>query len=142
MQHVFDFEDLDERLELFPLAARRAVDALGAKLSLDAWKGLPLGARQELVRFGAADRVDLEAVRGVLGAAIPAAAPCPSFTELGAAPPDAAELGAGADAEALTARWERLPGLARYTLLKVTRGKTRANLGRAVAELAARYARD
>jgi hypothetical protein len=139
VEHVYDFEEVTEELPLFPYAARRAVDAVGLKVGLAAWQSLPIEARRALVRLGAAAVVDGPAVRAVVARLSPEPSPCPTFTEADAPPPDAARLAALPDGAALLQRWAELPGLARYTVLKLLGGKSRVSLDRAVAELAARH---
>ena len=64
---VFEFEGIDrKRLKLMPLAARRALDVTGLKLSLAGWQSLPYEARIDMIKIGARDAVDREAVRGVV----------------------------------------------------------------------------
>ncbi len=121
---VYAFEDIDEALRLIPLAARRALDALGYKLSLEGWLSLALEDRTRLVRAGAGDRVDLE-VRGVVERASPAPARIPPAAEVQVdAVPEpltpALERAvrevrpAGLDVDT----WRALRGLDRYALAK------------------------
>ena len=70
---VYGFEAIDETLPFLPLAARRVLDALGQKLSLEGWLSLDLEARRQIVRAGAGDAVDPSA-RAILDRATPRAA--------------------------------------------------------------------
>jgi len=63
---IFAFEQMSAALDLVPLAARRALDAAGCKLSLEAWRRLPIGARRALVEAGAGEVVNTRAVRAWL----------------------------------------------------------------------------
>jgi molybdenum cofactor biosynthesis protein MoaC len=117
-QGVYAFEGIDDALAYIPLAARRALDVLGRKLSLEGWLSLAVDDRRRLVEAGAREYVDPEAV-----ALVDAAVPTPSKTHPGAEadptsiPPElAAALG---PSRPLTdARWAALSGLGRYALLK------------------------
>ena len=53
---VYAFEEIDETLPLVPLAARRALDAAGKKLSLAGWLSLPVARRAVLVEAGRGER--------------------------------------------------------------------------------------
>jgi hypothetical protein len=63
---VYRFEDIDASLGLVPLAGRRALDAAGRTVSLEAWRAMPHGRRTAIVAAGAAERIDVEAVRSAL----------------------------------------------------------------------------
>ena len=52
---VYAFEGIDAQWLLVPLAARRILDAWGAKLSLAGWLSLSLEDRHALVRAGLAE---------------------------------------------------------------------------------------
>ena len=53
---VYGFEAIDEGLPFMPIAARRALDASGLKLSLEGWLSLSLERRRELATTGLAPR--------------------------------------------------------------------------------------
>src|SRR5262245_39295004 len=59
---IFAFEEAAPELPLLPIAARRALDHAGLKVSLEGWTSLSFAARRELVLAGAADRVDVTRV--------------------------------------------------------------------------------
>jgi cyclic pyranopterin phosphate synthase len=130
--HVYAFEGIDASLDLLPLAARRALDVAGCKVSLDSWKKAKLAARRALVALGSGDRVAAARVRAHLkGAKIPfdaiAKTPDPSASEV---PPELA------DAELTASAWSALEAIDRYALFKIARGKHPENLARALAEIA------
>jgi molybdenum cofactor biosynthesis protein MoaC len=115
---VYVFEAIDETLPLVPVAARRALDALGWKLSLEGWLSLAIDDRQRLVHAGLSAEVDAEAAQ-----VLDRAAPLPVMIEPSAEPDTAqvpatlvAALGAGRPLD--EARWRRLGPLDRYTLFK------------------------
>lgn len=68
---IHRFEDISEELPLLPLAARRALDVAGRRLSLRAWVGLPLERRAKLVLLGSAEVVDVVAVAQAMDGAEP-----------------------------------------------------------------------
>jgi cyclic pyranopterin phosphate synthase len=72
---LYQFDGISSELELVPLAARRALDRAGRKLSLDAWKNLDHAARRELVELGSERDVDVSRVVSVAGQALPAPKP-------------------------------------------------------------------
>ena len=63
---VYAFEEIDDSLKLLPLAARRALDVAGVKVSLAAWQTLPQGVRRELAQLGCAPQVNAGAVQALL----------------------------------------------------------------------------
>jgi cyclic pyranopterin phosphate synthase len=130
---VYAFEEIDEALLLIPLAARRVLDALGRKLSLEAWISLPLEDRRRLVLAGVGDRVDMHA--GVLlDRGAPGATRIPPQLE-----PDVdvvpvsleAALGVGHPLD--DRRWRELSSLDRYALAKYATNPEK--LARAYAEI-------
>ncbi|MGF1469339.1 MAG: nitrate reductase associated protein [Sandaracinaceae bacterium] len=130
---VFAFEEDDGRLTWIPMAARRALDAAGCKLSLEAWQGMSLEARREVVRAGAEDRVDPDRVRGLLRHAEPAPAPLAARPEPA---PDRRPPSVAAKLPALSeAGWRRLTPLSRYVLAHLARRDRDDKLRRAYAEL-------
>jgi cyclic pyranopterin phosphate synthase len=130
--HIYAFERIDDTLDLLPLAARRALDVAGRKVSLEAWRAAPLDARRELVALGSAKHVSAKRVRAHLEEAGFASekiakVPEPSSSDV------PADLG---DAELTSSAWSALTSLARYALVKIARGKHPENLARALAEIA------
>jgi cyclic pyranopterin phosphate synthase len=118
---VYAFEAIEEDLPFLPLAARRVLDLLGRKMSLEAWLSLPAGHRHLLVRAGTEARVN-ESVRAVVDAAKPAPVDVPAVAEPdGNAPPAslvAALLASGPPRAVDAARWRSLRALDRYALCK------------------------
>lgn len=70
---VFDFENILPQLDFLPIAARRALDHSGLRLSLEAWRSLGLEDRCQLVTAGAQDIVDGAVVAAVVRRATPSA---------------------------------------------------------------------
>ena len=118
---VYAFEGIEEDLPFLPLAARRVLDLLGRKMSLEAWLSLPAGHRHLLVRAGTEARVN-ESVQAVVDAAKPAPVDVPAVPEPdGNAPPATlvAALLASAPTRAVDpSRWRSLRALDRYALCK------------------------
>jgi cyclic pyranopterin phosphate synthase len=153
---VYAFEEIDGSLPLIPLAARRVLDAIGCKLSLQAWLSLPIEHRRRVVQAGAGERVD-EQVQALLDQATPrggrvdvlpepaadavptvvaraadglvAAAPVDAFGIASDAGGRAADRVASLDGE----RWRALRALDRYVLAKLASKPER--LARACAEI-------
>jgi cyclic pyranopterin phosphate synthase len=69
---LYDFDGIDERLDLLPLAARRALDLAGRKLGREGFRSLPLDSRRALVELGAQEEVDIARVLSLLSQAEPA----------------------------------------------------------------------
>src|SRR5688572_32080892 len=80
---LYSFDVDGETLEQVPLAARRALDHAGRKLSLAGWTSLEPNERRTLVRIGSTSPVDLDAVARVLRRARPA----PTSSEVNGDPP-------------------------------------------------------
>ncbi len=120
---VYAFEAIEEDLPFLPLAARRVLDLLGRKMSLEAWLSLPAGHRQLLVRAGTETRVD-ESVGAVIDAAKPAPLAVPAIADPDGSTPPAALVTALLAANPVrpldAARWRALRPLDRYSLCKST----------------------
>lgn len=115
---VYAFEQMDDTLPYMPLAARRVLDGLGRKLSLDGWLSLEPDDRRRIVSAGSRATVDESALAVVDGARPPperiAPEPEPDATELPAGL--AAALGAHRPLD--VAKWRSLRALDRYALVK------------------------
>jgi cyclic pyranopterin phosphate synthase len=72
---IYRFDEVDERLELLPMAARRALDHAGLRLSREGWVSLPMDARRRLVAAGSGRGVDVSVVRRECEHATPAPEP-------------------------------------------------------------------
>src|SRR3954471_1023555 len=70
---VFDFENILPQLDFLPIAARRALDHAGLRLSLEAWRSLDLDSRCQLVAAGASDVFDGTVVAAIVRRATPSA---------------------------------------------------------------------
>ena len=136
----FAFEEPNSALTVLPLAARRALDVAGVRLSLEAWRGLTLDERHALIAAGAGVQVDIESVERLAGRARPAPERVPPVAD-----PEqiAAELSAAAGTRRaeLEGAWPGLTALERYALVKLSRTKKTeaaeraARLERALSEL-------
>lgn len=134
----YEFERLTHDLSWPPLAALRAFEAAGVRVSRDGWKSLPFDARLSLAHLGAGATVDPHAVRSVL-AVVP-----PREIALRPPHPDVTPVevpGAVVAALRLTGQpasqfWEGLAPLDRYTLFKLAHN-TRLLL-QAITEMAVR----
>ncbi len=131
---IYAFDEADPELTLMPMAARRALDAAGIKLSLASYQTLGLSDRRALLQLGAAEPVDPAAVRAVAARASgPAVTEVPVVCEPAELPAGLAELLA-LDAQ----RWRRFSALDRYVLDKLFRRRKLERLRRAYAEIAGR----
>ncbi len=129
MGHVFSFEDIGDDLPLLPLAARRALDVAGRRLSLSAWQRLSLPERQCLVREGSNDTVDVSAVTAAIATAEPAASPISADDEsrLSNRP---------APLPLSDERWAELSKLQRFAILHLVKRDNAQRLREALAEIA------
>lgn len=128
VEGVFAFEQIDATLPLLPLAARRALDVAGLKLSLRAWQGLALSTRRRLVELGRLPHVDPEQVH----AALEGAAPAPTSLE----PDDEQRLAAApAQLDVDPAAWASFDPLRRYALAHLAAGSKSGSLAAALDEL-------
>jgi cyclic pyranopterin phosphate synthase len=117
---LYSFDRAGPNLDLVPLAARRALDRAGCKLSLAAWRGLPLILRRELVNLGGEVQVQTERVQAVCAGATPSAEAVPPQAELPADAPAPEVVEAYRAVGRLSAAiWSQLTPLARYALAKV-----------------------
>jgi len=117
---LYRFDGVDERFDLVPLGARRALDRAGVRLSLEGWRSLTLSARRLITEAGSDASVDVARVWQATRAAQPAADPIEPVSE---PPSDAtprelrqafAPVGPLDDA-----LWVSLSALDRYALAKV-----------------------
>ncbi len=122
---LYEFDGISPQLELIPLAARRALDCAGLKLSLGGFRHLDDAARHELVELGSALEVDVQRVQTVCAQAEPQPtvlepAPEPSAE----APPFELVDVLGSERPIPPNLWPSLTPLDRYVLVKVAlRGK-------------------
>ncbi|MEY4548640.1 MAG: hypothetical protein RL685_4835, partial [Pseudomonadota bacterium] len=119
---LYSFDVDGERLELVPLAARRALDLAGYKLSLEGWQGLDVAVRRSLVSIGSESAIDPAEVARLIEPAQPVAARCEVLLDLprSALPPGLVQ--AFAPYGRLTiAIWSSLDDVDRYVLNKVAR---------------------
>ncbi|MEY2934594.1 MAG: cyclic pyranopterin monophosphate synthase MoaC [Pseudomonadota bacterium] len=119
---LYSFDVDGESLELLPLAARRALDLAGYKLSLEGWKSLDIAARKALASIGSETEVDTAEVERSTAPARPAAARCPTLPDPPRTVPSPALVEAFAPYGRLTtAIWSSLDDVDRYALNKVAR---------------------
>jgi cyclic pyranopterin phosphate synthase len=115
---VYAFEAIDDDLPFVPLAARRVLDALGRKLSLEGWLSLTVEQRRRIVHAGTRARVEDE-VLPVIDEARPEATHVPAEADPDETEPPPALTAALGPARPLdVARWRALRALDRYALCK------------------------
>jgi molybdenum cofactor biosynthesis protein MoaC len=133
---LYSFDVDGETLEQLPLAARRALDHAGRKLSLAGWASLPEGDRRSLVRLGSVSPVDLDAVARLLRRARPAAASTEAVGDPPRdAPPDRLVEAYAEHGRLNPAIWTSLSDVDRYALGKVARRPNPERLASAYAEI-------
>lgn len=135
---VFAFEEAEigPDLDLVPLAARRALDHAGLKLSLEGWRSLRPADRRRIAEVGAAEQVSVAAVTALVAQASPAAAAMAPAED-----PDPRALPEGLAGAALPlARWEHLRPIERFALAHTCKRAARRGdpsiLEEALAEIA------
>jgi cyclic pyranopterin monophosphate synthase len=122
---IFRFEEIDESLPLLPLAARRALDVAGRKLSLAGWRRLGAEVRRAISEAGAPATVDVTRVLAAL-----------EGIDVEVRPPDDESRLAAAPDETLREVWPRLDPLERFALAHVVARGDRDRVAAAVSEIA------
>ncbi len=114
---VFAFEAIGADLKLLPLAARRALDLAGKKLSLAAWSAMPIDARRKLIEIGSAANVDAAEALRTIAEAEPAARSIERLDESCLVEPDArAQQLLGPQRPLSAMIWSRLHPLGRFAV--------------------------
>lgn len=118
---VFPFENLSD-LEFIPIAARRALDHAGLRLSLESWRSLTPEERSQIAELGAADVVDTTRVSLVALRAQPLAQRIDPVSDPDLlSPPEDLVRSLDPTRPLEARRWSRLRALDRYALLFVHR---------------------
>ncbi len=133
---IYAFEELDEWLDAIPLAARRALDATGVKLTALTWRRMRGSARVAITSLGSSERkVDAARVRDLLAEeSVPFESVTAAFDPPAGLPVDLARaLGEGRPLDA--ARWRAIAPLDRYTLARLARRGRGEKLRRAYDEI-------
>lgn len=133
---LFEFDAIDAQLILVPLAARRLLDTLGAKLSLEGWRSLPIVDRRALLQLGSAASIDEGRARDVLARATPSPRAIDPIGEptIDAVPSRITAL-LGEQRPLSVAVWSSLEPLERWVLDKVAQSKNPERLPRAYDEI-------
>ena len=133
---LFRFDGVDASFDLLPLAARRALDHAGCKLSLEGFRSLSRAEREELVELGSGDAIDVARVATIaLGAHPPAERMAPQADPPATAPDDGIMAAFGSSMLIPPASWAALSSLERYALAKVASSKNAERLAQAYAEI-------
>ncbi len=133
---IFQFDEVGQDLQLLPMAARRALDQAGYKLSLAQWQALDISHRRTLCELGSEVAVDADAVGALLAGSESAATRIDSVPEPDAR--DVPEVVSTAFGEARPipgASWAALAPLERYALFKVAQRGRPARLDSAYREI-------
>ncbi|MBE7478584.1 MAG: cyclic pyranopterin monophosphate synthase MoaC [Polyangiaceae bacterium] len=133
---LYAFDEVDESLLLLPMAARRALDHAGRRLSRAGWLSLDVAARRELTQLGSEPRVEDVRVRALVEQASPAALPATPALDppADAAPPEVGEA-FGQSRPLPAALWSSLSPLDRFALAKVAEKRRPERLAAAYAEI-------
>lgn len=132
----FEFDEVDEGLTLVPLAARRLLDRMGAKLSLEGWRSLSHPDRVTLVRLGSASEIAEDEAREVLARAQPSPrATTPDSDPNADEVPEELRQGLGVGRPLQLEVWSRLTALERWALVKVSQSKNSDRLPAAYDEI-------
>jgi cyclic pyranopterin phosphate synthase len=119
---VFAFEDIGPDMDLVPLAARRALDHAGLRLSLEGWRSMPVEDRRQVALCGGHDAVDTTAVSAAVRKSKPQAETIPPVNDPSPNAPPAGLVKALTGVRPLDAKlWSSLRALDRYTLVHAHR---------------------
>jgi len=133
---LFRFDGVDATFDLLPLAARRALDHAGRKLSLEGFRSLTRSEREELVELGSRSEIDGARVSAIALGAVPPAQPMPpSGDPPPSAPADDLLSALGGTRPIPAGTWSALTPLERYALAKVARSQNPERLEQAYAEI-------
>ncbi len=133
---LYAFDEGAEGLELLPLAARRALDHAGLKMSRKGWRSLPVDARKAIVALGSSRVVDVAAVARACKPAEPGAERGDVVSDPPAKePPDQVTRAFGAERPIADAVWAGLSPLDRYVLWKVAVKGRSERIAAAYAEI-------
>jgi cyclic pyranopterin phosphate synthase len=132
---LFAFDDIDANLELLPIAARRALDHAGLKLSREGWLSLPLQARRRVVELGSDNLVETSSLPELVRSASPPPTQIEPFPDPSANAVPVEVERALKDQPLPPGVWSALPALERYALLKASMSKSPDRFSRAFAEI-------
>src|SRR5688572_28756552 len=119
---VFPFEEVGESLSLLPLAARRALDVAGYRLSLEAYQSLSFADRKELARAGAQEQIEPGAIERIVRKGQPPATRIKPVSDPDPLmPPEQLNLAPGPRRGITPAQWTKLRAVERYALVHVLR---------------------
>ncbi len=135
---IYRFDEVDEELSLLPMAARRALELVGARLSLEGWRSLTQADRMALVSAGAFAEVDPELIRSIVARASPAAVPIEPRSDPDPAKPPTELVDALGEKKPMSGmRWASLRPLDRYALSRAA-SSSGSRLERAYDEIVER----
>ena len=115
---VYAFEGIDDSLPYVPLAGRRVLDALGRKVSLEAWVALPVDDRRRIVEAGTGNAIDASIVSIIDGVTRKPTHIPPELEPDAERLPPALSAALGPARPLEDAGWKALRALDRYALVK------------------------
>lgn len=143
MNNVYAFEQIGDELELLPLAARRALDRAGRKLSLETWRTLSLDARSAIVAIGARETVDAASLQAALESASALTTPVEATADPSEeAPPSEVVAALGAARPMTDLTWRSLSALDRFVLASLAARHRANSMARAFDEILASRRRE
>jgi cyclic pyranopterin phosphate synthase len=140
---IYAFEEIGSDLDLVPIAARRALDHAGLRLSLEGWRSLPVEERRHIAVAGGTDTVDTSIVASAVRRARPQPTQIPTGTDPSPRhPPEGLARLLTASGRSIDAKqWAALRALDRFALAHAHRRSTARNepgiLGAAFDEIVA-----
>jgi cyclic pyranopterin phosphate synthase len=139
---VFSFERIGPDLKLLPMAARRALDAAGLKLSLAAWSALAIDRKRSLVDLGQGEHIDVMRVSELVAEAQPPPQPIDPADESQLDTKTASVDELLDDENRISEReWRELSRLERFSIRHAAKRGDRERLLEAVRELLPRRGR-
>jgi cyclic pyranopterin phosphate synthase len=113
---VYAFEGVLHDLESPPIAARRALDHAGVRLSPEGWRSLAIEAREALTNAGAEERIDLAEVARLVRTSPSSQRVAPTGDPDPSRPPHAILRALEPGHALLPERWARMRSIDRYAI--------------------------
>ncbi|MBW2522697.1 MAG: hypothetical protein JRI23_00915 [Deltaproteobacteria bacterium] len=137
-RRIYEFERLTATLDWPPMAAQRALETAGIRVSQDGWVSLSIDARKAITSMGAADQVDAAEVRQQLTGVSPReiALRQPRAEASSASIPAGVEAALRLTGQPAALFWQGLAPLDRYVLHRLTHNSRL--LVQAITEIAVR----
>lgn len=133
---LYQLDEVDERLLILPLAARRALDGVGLKVALQEWQRLPLSFRSHLVALGSATELDTALILQLLAQFGVETSPVdPLHAPPSGEIPTGVTIAFSPHGPIPIATWSALSPLDRYALFKIVKSARPERLAQAYSEI-------